>query len=279
MRVKKIFNNNIMLAEDENLLEMVLLGKGVAFQKKNGDDVNLDKVEKTFVLNSPELYNKFIELLKEVPVNHLELTNKIVLEAQKSLNVELNDSIYIALTDHINYTLSRCKKGINMKNALLWEIKKFYKKEFDAALKALELIKYYEDILLPEDEAGFIALHFVNAQQDGEEMKLTIIITEMVNEILNIVKFHYSIEIDENSLNFSRFVTHIRYFARRIQCHEPIVSNDDSLYEQIKDMYPQAFGCAIKVKNYLIKKFNIEITNEEMLYFMLHINRVTQNKN
>ncbi|QAA34435.1 BglG family transcription antiterminator LicT [Clostridium manihotivorum] len=276
MKVKKIFNNNIMLAEDENLLEMVLLGRGVAFQKKPGDDVSLDKVEKTFVLNSPELANKFVELINEVPLNHLELTDKIIAEAQSELNVKFNDSIYIALADHINYAISRYKQGINMRNALLWEIKKFYKKEFSVALKSLKLIQYYEGISLPEDEAGFIALHFVNAQQGGEDIKQTILVTEMVEDVLKIVKFHYNLNIDEGSLSYSRFVTHIRYFAKRLMAKELSASDEDFLYEQIKEKYPQAYECALKVKNYIQKKFEVTINNDEMLYFMLHINRVTQ---
>ncbi|WP_160677355.1 PRD domain-containing protein [Clostridium sp. C8-1-8] len=276
MKVKKIFNNNIMLAEDENLLEMVLLGRGVAFQKKPGDDVSLDKVEKTFVLSSPELANKFVELINEVPLNHLELTDKIIAEAQSELNVKFNDSIYIALADHINYAISRYKQGINMRNALLWEIKKFYKKEFSVALKSLKLIQYYEGISLPEDEAGFMALHFVNAQQGGEDIKQTILVTEMVDDILKIVKFHYNLNIDEGSLSYSRFVTHIRYFAKRLMAKELSASDEDFLYEQIKEKYPQAYECALKVKNYIQKKFEVTINNDEMLYFMLHINRVTQ---
>jgi beta-glucoside operon transcriptional antiterminator len=276
MRIKKIYNNNIILSESDNQLEHILLGRGIAFQKKAGDVVDKDKIEKTFVLDSPQLTNKFVKLLKEVPVNHLEISNKIIEDAEKYLNVKFNNSIYVALTDHINYALTRYKNGENIKNILLWEIKKFYTKEFEASLKALETIQYYEDVKLQEDEAGFIALHFVNAQQDGEEMNQTILATDTVKEIFKIVQFHYSIKIDEKSLNYSRFVTHIRYFVRRIIANELAIEDDDFLYKQIKEKYPKSFECVIKVKNYILDKFDIDITNEEMVYFMLHINRVTQ---
>jgi beta-glucoside operon transcriptional antiterminator len=129
---------------------------------------------------------------------------------------------------------------------------------------------------LPEDEAGFMALHFVNAQQGGEDIKQTILVTEMVDDILKIVKFHYNLNIDEGSLSYSRFVTHIRYFAKRLMAKELSASDEDFLYEQIKEKYPQAYECALKVKNYIQKKFEVTINNDEMLYFMLHINRVTQ---
>lgn len=275
MKIKRIFNNNVVLVEDESLLELILIGRGIAFQKKIGETVDLEKVDKKFILESEEVSNKFTELLREIPINHLELTNKIIKFAEEKLSVKFNDSIYIGLTDHINYSLYRIRQGLTMTNALLWEVKKFYKKEFEVALEALKIIEYEETVRLNEDEASFIALHFINAQQDGDEMKLTATVTEIIQDILNIVKFHYKINIDEQSLNYSRFVTHIRFFVRRIALGELSDSSDESLYLQIKEKYPEAYSCTLKVKKYLEKKFKINITSEEMLYFMLHINRVT----
>jgi beta-glucoside operon transcriptional antiterminator len=275
MKIKRIFNNNVVLVEDESLLELILIGRGIAFQKKIGETVELEKVDKKFILESEEVSNKFTELLRDIPINHLELTNKIIKFAEEKLSVKFNDSIYIGLTDHINYSLYRIRQGVTMTNALLWEVKKFYKKEFEVALKALKIIEYEEKVRLNEDEASFIALHFINAQQDGDEMKLTATVTEIIQDVLNIVKFHYKINIDEQSLNYSRFVTHIRFFVRRIALGELSDSNDESLYLQIKEKYPEAYSCTQKVKKYLEKKFKVNITSEEMLYFMLHINRVT----
>lgn len=277
MIIKKVFNNNVLLAENNQQLEMILLGKGIAFQKKAGDIVDLNKIDKKFVIDSEDSKTKFVELLREVPVNHLELTTKIIVAAESELGTIFNDSIYIGLTDHINYALYRYKQGIQIANALMWEVKKFYPKEFKAAMNALETINYYEGIQFPEDEAGFIALHFVNAIQDGDEMKMTVQTTEVIQQILNIVKFHYCIELDESSLNYSRFVTHIRYFIRRLLNHESAENQDDEfLFLQVKEKYPQAYQCACKVQQYLEIKFCTKMTHEEMLYFMLHINRVAE---
>ena len=276
MRVKKIFNNNSLLAENSKQLEVILLGRGIAYQKKIGDLVDSEKIEKTFVLDTKELSNKFIELFREVPINHIELCNRIISEAQQELNVKFGNSIYIGLTDHINYALTRFKQGQQMKNILLWDIKRFYKNEFNAALKALKTIKYYEGISLSDDEAGFIALHFVNGQEDNNEMNTIVKETETVKEILNIVKYHYKVEIDEDSLNFSRFVTHAIYLIRRIEKDERLDSNDDFLFNQIKDKYPEAYDCTCKINKYIKLKFNKTITKDEMLYCMVHINRVCE---
>lgn len=275
-RVKKIYNNNIILAEDEKWSEVILLGKGIAFQKRPGDLIDEALIDKKFVFESSESSSKFMTLLTEVPLNQVELSSKIIAQAQKELNVTFHDSIYIGLTDHISYTISRYKAGMTMKNALLWEIQNYYPKEYQAAKNALNLIKYYEKIDLNDDETGFIALHFVNAQQEGEEIQLTMIVTEIVSDILSIVKYHYQIELNEDSLNYNRFVTHIRFFARRLLREELHGADDDYLYEQIRTKMPQAKACADKVKDYFIKKFEVTISQEEMIYFMLHINRVAE---
>lgn len=274
LKVKKVYNNNVLLGEDENHLECILIGKGIGFGKKLDTEIDESEAEKKFVLESTEQSKRFNQLLYEIPVIHLELTNQIINEAQKKLNVEFNDCIYLGLTDHISYALERHKQGAVIRNALHFEVQKFYPKEYDAALAALELIKQYEGVDLREDEAGFIALHFVNAQQDSRKMKLTLSINETVEDILRIVQLYYKIQLDTKSINYNRFVTHLQYFIRRLSSRELINGSDDELYEQLRRKYSQSYACSCKVKDYLEKKFSVEINNEEMLYFTLHINRV-----
>ena len=117
-------------------------------------------------------------------------------------------------------------------------------------------------------------MHFVNAQHDGEEMNQTIAVTKIVEDILQIVEFHYQFKLDEDSMNYMRFVTHIRYFARRLFSNDIAQTQDEMLFEQIKDRYPESYKCTVKVKRYIEELYHISISREEMVYFMLHINRV-----
>lgn len=274
MIIKKIFNNNALLAEDEKQNEVILMGRGIAFQKKNGDPLDETKIEKRFVFDASELNDKFEKLFETVPVKYLELSSFIIEMAQKELQVQLDNSIYIGLTDHISYAISRYEEGQTLRNVLLWEIKKFHPAEFKVALKALEMIEYETKIKMEEDEAGFIAMHFVNAQHSGEEMNKTIVVTKMVQDILQIVEYHYQLKLDEDSLSYMRFVTHIRYFARRLFTDTIISEEDDILFEQVKARSPEAYKCAVKVRNYINEFYNKDLTQDEMIYFMLHINRV-----
>ncbi|WP_279069744.1 BglG family transcription antiterminator LicT [Faecalicoccus pleomorphus] len=274
MIIKKIFNNNVLLGEDENKNEVVLIGNGIAFHKKIGNQVDISKIQKKFVFDTTDLNEKFKQLFEEIPIQYVELCSEIVDMAQKELEVQFDSNIYIALSDHIAYAIRRYEDNQVLKNALLFEIRKFYPREYKVALKALKYIFHDTGIYMEEDEAGYIAMHFVNAQQNGEQMDQTIKVTKIVDDILHIVEYHYQIKLDENSLNYTRFVTHIRYFARRLFTEGMSHQTDDTLYEQIRNRYPDANQCTLKVKRYIEENYNVSITKDEMTFFMLHINRV-----
>lgn len=274
MKIIKTFNNNICLVEDAKHQEMILMGKGIAFGLKKDDEVDPNKIDKKFVFDTKELNDKFNALFDQVPVKYIELSSNIIDYATKALNIIFDNSIYLALSDHISYAIERYQNGEALKNALLFDIKKFYPNEFKVALKALDMIAYETDIKMSEDEAGFIAMHFVNASQSGEAMSQTIAITKMVEDILQIVEYHYHLALDENSINYIRFVSHIRFFARRLFSNEIYNDDQDDLFEQIRNKYPTSYQCSLKVKKYILLNYNIDLGNDEMVYFMLHINRV-----
>ncbi|MGE7759920.1 BglG family transcription antiterminator LicT [Peribacillus sp. NPDC097895] len=274
MRIKKIFNNNVLLAKNDNK-EIVIMGKGIGYLKKTGDKVDMSIVDKTFILETNGLSEKLAQLVSEIPAGYLEISNEIIQYAKHKLDASFNDNIYLTLTDHISFAIIRYEQGIEMKNALLWEIKKLYKKEYNVALEALELIEKETGVRLPEDEAGSIAMHFINAQQGGRGMEQTTTMTKIINNILNIVKYHYGIDLDEDSLNYNRFLTHLRYLAYRLLNRELISEEENSWYDQVKTKYVEAFECAEKVKLYLEKSYDTKITKDEMVYFMIHIHRVT----
>ena len=279
MKIIKTFNNNICLVEDAKRQEMILMGKGIAFGLKKDDEVDPNKIDKKFVFDTKELNDKFNALFDQVPVKYIELSSNIIDYATKALNIIFDNSIYLALSDHISYAIERYQNGEALKNALLFDIKKFYPNEFKVALKALDMIAYETDIKMSEDEAGFIAMHFVNASQSGEAMSQTIAVTKMVEDILQIVEYHYHLALDVNSINYIRFVSHIRFFARRLFSNEIYNDDQDDLFEQIRNKYPTSYQCSLKVKKYILLNYNIDLGNDEMVYFMLHINRVCTRQN
>lgn len=274
MIIKKIFNNNAILARDPDKHEFVVMGCGIAFKKNVGEIVDESLIEKTFILKQKDASEKFKLLLEDIPTEHVSLCYDIIEYAKNILGVELNDYIYVTLTDHVSYALKLFEESFNRPNPLIWEIKKFYPKEFSIGLKALEFIEDELDKVLPEDEAGNIALHLINAQANNmnSDVKEIANQTKKIQDILNIVKYTYNIPLDEKSLNYERFVTHLRFFFQRLSKKQEVEAEDDFLLKQVKVKYKKAYECMLKVEKYL----EIDLSDEEQLYLTIHIQRVTQ---
>lgn len=281
MIIKKIFNNNAVVAKDCANREIVAMGCGIAFKMNIGEVLDESKIEKTFILKEKETSERFKLLLEDVDSEIVSLCYDIIEYAKNLLDVELNDYVYVTLTDHINNAIKLQKDGFNTSNVIIWEIRKFYSKEYAVGIKALEFIQEELGVELPEDEAGNIALHLINAQVNKRcNIKKDVSKqTKMINDILNIVRYTYNINLDENSLSYERFITHLRFFFQRLNkkefyCEEDNEEeNEDFLLNQVKKKYKNAYSCMLKVEKYL----EIELSNEEKLYLTLHIQKVTIN--
>lgn len=274
MKIDKIINNNLIRTFDKNGKEVLVMGCGLGFQKKIGDTVDKSKVEKIYTIENKNDSNKLMTLLAEIPLEYIQVSNEIISYAKYSLGKKLNDNVYISLTDHISFAIERYKQGLNFKNALLWEIKRFYNHEFLIGKEALTIIKKRLDVVLPEDEAASIAMHIVNAELNSRNMNETLDITKMIQNILNIVKFHFNIELDEYSLHYERFITHLKFFAQRMISGKIIKDDDTNFCEMIKTQYKEAYSCAEKIQKYILKDFNHELSDEEMMYLTVHIKRI-----
>ena len=235
MRIKKILNNNAIISENDQKDEIIITGKGIAFGKKAGDLIDSEKVEKTFILKHDETSEKFKLLLEDIPVDYVSISYDIIEYAKNILNVQFNDFIYVTLTDHLNFAIKRHKENISYVNALRWEIKKFYPKEYEVGLKALEFINDELGIKFSEDEAANIALHFVNARINTKsEIGETIQFVKVTQDILNIIKYTFGIELDESSLSYERFMTHLKFFFQRIKKNIQINDDNDFIYQEIR---------------------------------------------
>ncbi|MNW25367.1 Transcription antiterminator LicT [compost metagenome] len=274
MKITRIINNNVVCAVNDRRHEMMLLGSGIGFQKKKGDDVDAGKIEKEFFLKSKNVTGKLYALLAQIPMEYIRVSDSIIQYAKQSLDKELNENIYLTLTDHINFAVSRFKQGMNFNNALLSEIKAFYANEYRVALKALDMINQEFNITLPEDEAGFIALHIVNAEL-GSEMEDTMKITQLIHKVLNIIRYQFKIHFNENSLHYTRLITHLKFFAYRLFNNTVVKSNDSDFLHIIKEKYKLEYQCSLRIAQLIRIDYGKELTEDELVYLTVHIKRVT----
>ena len=274
VKIHKIINNNVILIIDENGNEVVAMGRGIAFKKKAGDLIDETLIDKRFYQSDKSINDKFKQIVNIIPSEYIELADDIVQYAKVSTNKKFCDSLYISLSDHIYASVSRHLEGIQLKNPILWEIKRFYEPEFEVGLKAVEMIEERFKVKLPEDEAGFITLHIVEAQLDNCNIDNVYEITKVIQDIQNIVRYFFRIEFDTKSVHYYRFITHIRFFAQRLVTRTTYADDqDDSLFNILKDKYKNSYKCVLKIEEYIKKNFDYKISNDEKLYLMVHIER------
>ena len=272
--IEKVINNNIISAYEKSGAEVIVMGRGIGFKKKQGEVVPADQISKIFRIKSRTLTEQFKELLANMPLERVRISDEIISHAKDHLKLKLNQSIYVTLTDHINFAIERVSQGIEPQNALLWEIKRFYPQEFQLGIYALELIHDRLGILLPEDEAGFIALHFVNAEY-GTDIRDAVKFPDQMQAIVDIVERDLGILLDESSLHYERFVTHIKFLIQRIYRKELLSSEDRELSLMMQRKYPREYECSVKVAEYIMQATGSRLSEEEIMYLSVHIRRVS----
>lgn len=277
MQIIKVINNNVISSEDDKGKEIVVMGKGIGFGKKAGEEIEETKIEKVFSLPD-ESTSQFMQVVKDMPYEYIRTAELVIAYARETLGYHLSKNIYVTLTDHLGYAIERKRQGIVIANELSWEMKKFYNAEFQVGLKALDIVKQELDVELPEDEAGFIAMHLVNAQMGGQ-MNQSRNMPAMIKDILNIVRYTFQVELDEKSLSYERFVTHLRFFVQRVISREDSERNDEEFDQLIADRFPRSYECAQKIKSYMKKKLDYEVSDVEISYLAVHIHRVIHSMN
>lgn len=279
MIISKILNNNVITTIDENTkLEKVVMGRGLAFKKKVGELVDIDRIEKIFIIENANENLKFQMLVNKIPMEHVRISEKIISYAREKLNTDFDEHIYIALTDHISFAIDRYRKGIKIKNNLLWEIQRIHKNEYDIGIWALQYIEKELGIKMDLDEVGFIAMHLVYSSLNMD-LDNSINITTIIKEILNIIKYSFSIEFDENDISYDRLITHLKFFAQRIMIKKQLPNEVESFLKIIKMDYEKAYKCVLKIKEHIYKNYDYNINDAEIVYLTMHIQRIITSSN
>lgn len=275
MRIEKVFNNNVVLARDDDQSEMIVMGKGIGFQKKTGDTFEEERIDKKFVIQEDDPTQRLKEIYQDIPVEESDAVFTIISLAEQKLQQTFDPNVYLTLADHIHYALQRKKEGIQLKNPLSWEVKKFYRREYELGKESLSVIENHTHTQLGNDEAASIALHFVNAQKEGKLIEETIRVTRIVQDILNIVRLHFGMIFDEESISYNRFLTHLQYFAQRVVSRELYQSSHDTfLLEQVKANYPRSYACTNKIAIYIEESYHFNVSPDEKVYLSIHIHRI-----
>lgn len=273
MKIIKILNNNVVQTNNKDGEEIIIMGRGIGFQKKIGDLVETANIQKTFVLQDDE--SMFADIYKDLSTDEIDTVFAIVKLAEDKLQQTFESHVYITLADHLHFAIQRQRENLPLTNPLAWEVRRLYKAEYKIGVKALDIVEERTGVRLEDTEASAIALHLINAQKEGHMMEQTMRVLKIVQGVLNIVRLHYGQDFDEDSISYQRFVTHLQYFAQRVDSKLQQGTNDSFLFEQVRESYQTAFECSEKIKHFIESTYDFPVGREEQVYLTIHIQKLT----
>lgn len=271
MKIIKKINTSAVVALDSNGEEIVVIGKGIGFPQVPYELEDLTKIEKTFY----SVQKKYVNVIKEIPQSILIVCGDIADQAEIMLNCTLNPNLPFTLADHINFAMERLKNGVNLTSAIAYDISHLYSREYEMGQMALEMLSEKTGIILPDYEKVNLAMHFINAELESGDVRSVMQMAKIVDEITNIVERHFMIKIDKEDYSYNRFTMHIRYLIQRLQKKsEKTNSESANMLHTLAKENPDIYLCANKIVTYLRRTWKWNCNDEEVLYLMLHINRM-----
>lgn len=270
MKAIKKINNNVVICVDSNNNEMIAMGKGIGF-KEVPRDISLSEIERTFY----NLNESHVAIMKDLPEDVISFSGKMIDLAKNELNVEFTPNVVLSLADHIAFAIERCRNKIKVKMPLSYDIEQFYPKEYRVAEYVIKKMTKEFLIYVPSSEVYGVAMILINAQVENIDYSTSKEdFDEIADQITEIVEDHFHFLIDRKSFNYSRFATHLQYLYERLKKGEPIASGNRAMFNQIRQEYPDTFQCVNLIATYLKKILGKDLTDEEKLYLVLHVNRI-----
>lgn len=273
VKIVRVLNTNAVVSVDQQGRELIITGPGIGFKKKKGEHLNPELADKTYYLESTHDSKRLQEIVKEISEEYLEIASKVVKTARDK-KLQVRDSLYVTLTDHINSAVDRYKEGIALKNMMKIEIRKFYPEEYKIGLKAIGWIQEQTNINLGEDEAAFIAMHIVSAELDTKNTADVNKITELINAILQIVRMHFKVEFHEESVSYERFLVHLKFFAARMFDDLLYPDSMKEIYEVLVEQNDYVYSGVRKIAEFIEKQYAYKLSIDEKLYLLIHIKRI-----
>ena len=272
MVVVKRINNNAVLCVDSAGHQVVALGRGLA-QATLGSELDLDLVDHTFYDVEP----RYVELMRDLDLAYLEVSAQIIDMARSMLTYELSPNIEVALADHIQFAVQRMREHIYLSTPLSYDLQQNYPLEYKIAQWALTRIDHLFEVTLPRNEIAGIAMCIINGayssagavSSDSAETQ-----DRLLEDIARIVEETMGTVVDREGFGFTRFATHVQYLIRRVVTGDAIASDNSGMYALAATDNPQASTCVEAIAALLMSTYQQELTDEEKLYLILHINRI-----
>ncbi|KZZ85232.1 MULTISPECIES: transcription antiterminator [Bacillaceae] len=271
--VKKVLNNNVLIADHLEFHEVVLIGRGIGFGRSKGDQIEEHSYEKMFVLKNEKEQEQYKMLLPYIDEEVIAVIHEVIQHIEARLDQPLNEHIHIGLTDHISFALKRKKQGMDLKNPFMIETKTLYPLEYELAKEAVDMIEKRLNVSLPEGEVGFIVLHIHGAITD-KPLREVNQSSQLIALLTGIIEDSLKIQIDRESINYLRLVRHIRFTIDRVQAGEKL-EEPEKMADLLKNEYPLCYNTAWKLVKVMQQTLKKPVYNAEAVYLTMHLYRLS----
>jgi transcriptional antiterminator len=270
--IEKVLNNNVLIARHSVYDEVVLIGKGIGFNRKPNEPIESVQAEKLFVLKDEKEKKNYIKLLPYLEDDLQKVIISAIQLIKEKTTANLNEHIHVALTDHLMFTVSRLSQGMEIRNPFLVETKTLYPREYELAREVLELFREKVSVELPEGEAGFIALHIHSALTDKEISEVNQH-SRLVTDLVNMIEEQLDITIDKESVDYMRLVRHLRFAIERVKNQEK-VEEPEKIASLLKEEYPLCYNLSWKLIKVMQQTLKQPVFDAEAVYLTMHLQRL-----
>jgi transcriptional antiterminator len=270
--IDKVLNNNVLIAEHPSYEEVVLIGKGIGFNRKRGDIIETESVEKLFVLKNEKEQQNYIKLLPFIDNDLQEVIISAISLIKQRTNAQLDEHIHVALTDHLMFAINRMSSGLEISNPFLIETKTLYRYEYEIAKEVVGLISTKTGVSLPIGEVGFIALHIHSAMTNRHLSEVNQH-SQLVSRLVSMVEEQFDIIIDKESIDYMRLVRHLRFTIERVVKGEK-VEEPEKISSLLKQEYPVCYNLSWKLIKVMQQTLKMKVFDAEAVYLTMHLQRI-----
>ncbi|MGA9289472.1 MAG: PRD domain-containing protein [Anaerobacillus sp.] len=271
--IKKILNNNVVIAISDQTNEVVLTGKGIGFNQKQGEQLDESKVDKYFILIDKNEQEQYKLLVPHVPESFIAVMNDAISLIGEKLDAELDEHIHVSLTDHLSFAIKRLRQGLDVKYPFLIETQTMYPKEYTIAEEVIQMLNYKLDVSLPDGEIGFVALHIHSAVTNRSVGKLNKY-SALINRLVTVIEESLRIQISRTGIDYLRLVRHLRHAIERSELNQSVEAHE-RLEKVLKEEYPLCYNLSWKLIKIMQKDLQTKFPDAEAVYLTMHLQRLS----
>lgn len=272
-KIVSVLNNSAVMASRDDGEVMVLVGKGIGFSRRPGQNIDPETADTVFSRESGT-GDEMKKLLEHIPADCFDACAVIFRYLNRKLKTKLSERIYLTLADHISSALERSAQQIQLLFAMLAETRVLYPKEYQCAQWAVEYLNATFDVELPEEECGFLVLHIVNAQDPEKQDFAVRTILRLTREMSLAVQNYLGDDFDYEGMNWTRFLVHMKFLATRLIRKVQLEPNPHTSLSFSSSLLEKTDSVVKRMQNIVRDGYDTELNELETAYIRIHLGRL-----